>query len=142
VTLMLAYGMNSNVKQMAYRCPSAISLGRVDISDHRLVFRGCADVVYSPGDTVQCVLWDITKECEIALDQLEGYPEFYSKKFLPIEFMGHKTEAMIYYMVTQYYPSHPSTSYQNMLEEGYTDHGLDLSQIYQAEGFNQYEYSY
>jgi hypothetical protein len=98
--------------------------------------------VYSPGDTVQCVLWDITKECEIALDMLEGYPEFYSKKFLPIEFMGHRTEAMIYYMVTQYYPSHPSISYQNMLEEGYIDHGLDVSQIYQAEGFNQYEYSY
>lgn len=140
--LYLAYGMNSNVDQMAYRCPSSISLGRVDVADHRLVFRGVADIVHSPGDTLQCVLWDITKDCEQALDMLEGYPHFYDKKELPIEFMGHKADAMIYYMVSQYGLSRPNQSYQRMLEEGYYAHGLDLDQIYKAEGFNQYDYSY
>lgn len=133
--LYLAYGMNTNIEQMAYRCPSAISYGRYDITDHRLVFRGVADAVYSPGDTLQCVLWDITRNCEEALDMLEGFPYFYDKKEVEVEFMGIKDYAMMYYMVNPYNTSHPNHSYKEMLEEGYYVHGLDLEQIYQAEGF-------
>lgn len=143
--LYLAYGMNTNIDQMAGRCPSSISLGRCEVPDHRLVFRGVADAVYSQGDTMQCVLWDITKECEYALDQLEGFPHFYDKKEVFIDFMGHKGYAMMYYMVSAYGTSHPNYSYQNMLEEGYYAHGLDLNQIYDAEGFDkqkQFEYNY
>lgn len=143
--LYLAYGMNTNIDQMAGRCPSSISIGRVDIPDHRLVFRGVADAVYSPGDMLQCVLWDITSECEKALDRLEGYPNFYDKKYIDIHFGRKRYEAMMYYMVNPYGTSHPNYSYQNMLEEGYLAHELDLNQIYSAEGFDinkQYEYNY
>lgn len=142
MALYLAYGMNTNIEQMAYRCPSAISYGRYDIPDHRLVFRGVADAVYSPGDILQCVLWDITSNCEEALDMLEGFPYFYDKKEVEVEFMGIKDYAMMYYMVNPYNTSHPNYSYQEMLEEGYYVHGLDLEQIYQAEGFNKYESIY
>lgn len=136
MTLMLAYGMNTNIDQMAGRCPNSISIGRVDIPDYRLVFRGVADVVESPGDILQTVLWDITSRCEAALDILEGYPTFYTKKYLDVK-IGSKThEAMIYHMIGDRLDySHPSMSYQNMLEEGYQAHGLDLNQIYEAEGF-------
>ena len=136
MTLMLAYGMNTNIDQMAGRCPNSISIGRVDIPDYRLVFRGVADVVESPGDILQTVLWDITPRCEAALDILEGYPTFYTKKYLDVK-IGSKTyEAMIYQMIGDRLDySHPSMSYQNMLEEGYQAHGLDLNQIYEAEGF-------
>lgn len=140
--LYLAYGMNTNEEQMAYRCPSAISLGRFDIPDHRLVFRGVADAVYSPGDTLQCVLWDITKECELALDQLEGYPHLYDKKEILVDFMNVKEYAMMYYMVNTYRTSHPNSSYRQMLEEGYQAHGLNIDQIYQAEGFDTNVYTY
>jgi hypothetical protein len=127
--------MNTNIDQMAYRCPAAVSLGRYDLPDHRLVFRGVADVVYSQGDTLQTVLWDITRNCEEALDILEGYPHLYDKKEVPIEFMNINDYAMIYYMVNPYVPSHPSITYQEMLKEGYYDHSLDLEQIYNAEGY-------
>lgn len=140
--LYLAYGMNTNIDQMSYRCPAAISLGRIDIPDHRLVFRGVADAVYSPGDTLQCVLWDITTECEEALDMLEGYPDLYDKTELPITFMGHTNYAMMYYMVNAYRTSHPNSSYRQMLEEGYQSHGLNIDQIYQAEGFDTNNYVY
>lgn len=143
--LYLAYGMNTNIDQMAGRCPNSISIGRVDIPNHRLVFRGVADAVYSPGDTLQCVLWDITKECEYELDKLEGFPYFYDKKEIYINIMGYQGYAMMYYMVNASGTSHPGYSYQNMLEEGYHAHGLDLNQIYSAEGFDinkQYEYNY
>ena len=140
--LYLAYGMNTNVDQMASRCPDAISLGRVDIPDHRLVFRGVADIEYSPGDVLQTVMWWITDDCELALDMLEGFPTFYGKKYFDINIsnQNHKDKAMIYQMIGDRLDyAHPSNYYQYLLEEGYKDHGLELNQIYNAEGFCQVE---
>ena len=99
--LYLAYGMNTNIDQMASRCPNAISLGRVDIPDHRLVFRGVADIEVSVGDVLQTVMWWITDDCELALDMLEGFPTFYGKKYFDINISNrdHKDKAMIYQMV-------------------------------------------
>jgi hypothetical protein len=34
---------------------------------------------------------------------------------------------------------HPSNYYQYLLEEGYQEHGLELNQIYNAEGFSEVE---
>lgn len=140
--LYLAYGMNTNLDQMAGRCPAAVSLGRWDLPNYRLVFRGPADVEYSPGDTVQCVLWDITDECELSLDRLEGYPSYYGKKYVPVKFHGMKHRAMIYTMNNQdgYYS--PSSSYVWLLEEGYQAHGLDLDQIYSANGYKEIANTY
>jgi hypothetical protein len=137
---MLSYGMNTNIDQMAGRCPGSVSIGRVDIPDYRLVFRGVADIEYSPGDELQTVMWDITPACEAALDILEGYPTFYTKKYLNVDINGKMYEAMIYQMVGDRLDySTPGMYYQQMLEEGYQDHGLDLSQIYGAEGFYEVE---
>ena len=134
--LYLAYGMNTNIDQMASRCPGSISIGRVDIPDYRLVFRGVADIEPCPGNVLQTVMWDITPDCELALDMLEGYPTFYTKKYLNVDINGKMYEAMIYQMVGDRLDySHPGMYYQQMLEEGYQDHGLDLNQIYEAEGF-------
>ena len=140
MTLMLAYGMNTNIDQMASRCPGSVSIGRVDIPDYRLVFRGVADIEYSPGDELQTVMWDITPACEAALDILEGYPTFYTKKYLKVDINGKTYDAMIYQMVGDRLDySAPGMYYQQMLEEGYQDHGLDLNQIYNAEGFCEVE---
>ncbi len=138
--LYLAYGMNTNIDQMASRCSGSVSIGRVDIPDFRLVFRGVADIEYSPGDVLQTVMWDITPACEDALDILEGYPTFYTKKYIDVEINRKKYRAMIYQMVGDRLDySHPSSYYQNMLEEGYQDHGLELNQIYEAEGYDAIE---
>jgi len=135
---MLAYGMNSNIEQMAKRCPNAVSLGRYDLKNHRLVFRGVADVEVSDGDVTQCVLWDITDQCEENLDALENYPFFYGKKYTTVTLNGEMRTAMYYKMTeghVNYYP--PNSYYRSMLEEGYKDHGLDIEQIYGAEGFEE-----
>jgi len=142
LTLMLAYGMNTNIYQMSQRCPNAVSIGRYDLVDHRLVFRGVADVEVSYGDVAQCVLWDITPECEEELDILEGYPSFYGKKYVTVTVNGKEHEAMVYQMTGEYvHYSSPNMYYQEMLEEGYKAHGLDVEQIYTAEGFKR-EYDY
>lgn len=144
MTLYLAYGMNTNINQMSYRCPDAISIGRIDISGYRLVFRGVADIEEDSTGILQAVLWDITDKCERSLDILEGYPNFYDKKYINVV-IGRKThQAMIYQMTndyrSEYYP--PSDYYQNMLEDGYYYHGLNLEQIYNAPGFNEVEDNY
>jgi hypothetical protein len=132
--------MNTNIDQMAGRCPNSVSIGRVDIPDYRLVFRGVADVEESIGDVLQTVMWDITPECEIALDMLEGYPTFYGKKYIDVQIGSKIYEAMIYQMIGDRFDySSPGSYYQTMLEEGYQDHGLDLNQIYNAEGFSEVE---
>ena len=47
---------------------------------------------------------------------------------------------MIYQMVGKNLGySSPNISYQQMLEDGYEAHGLDLNQIYKAEGFTKVE---
>lgn len=137
--LYLAYGMNTNIDQMAGRCPGSISIGRVDIPEYRLVFRGVADIEECRGNVLQTVMWDITPTCEAALDILEGYPTFYTKRYIDVKFGTKTYEAMFYQMVGDRLDySHPSPFYQYMLEEGYQDHGLDLNQIYEAEGFCDY----
>jgi len=140
MALYLSYGMNTNVDQMASRCPGSVSIGRVDIPDHRLVFRGVADIEESAGDVLQTVMWDITDDCELALDMLEGYPTFYGKKYVDVQF-GNKTyTAMIYLMIGDRLDySHPSSYYQELLKDGYKAHSLELNQIYNAKGFNQVE---
>lgn len=139
MTLMLAYGMNTNIEQMLLRCPNAINLGKCELDNHRLVFSGHADVEENIGDTVQCVLWDITDDCESRLDVLEGYPYYYDKKLVDIFYKNKICRAMVYYMVGGYLHYRPPTSYyQRMLEEGYQSHGIPLSQIYDAVGFDEY----
>ena len=133
--LMLSFGMNTNPREMSGRCPAAVSLGRYDLFGYRLVFRGVADIVESPGDTIQCVLWDITDECERELDILEGYPYLYEKAEILIEYGGEYEFAMFYYMTDSYRTSAPSDRYLGLLVEGYKHHGLSLDQIYNAEGF-------
>jgi hypothetical protein len=134
---MLSYGMNTNITQMALRCPAAINLGICKLDNHRMVFSEHADVEESIGDTIYCVLWDITDECERILDKLEGYPNYYDKKRVDILYQNNLCQATIYYMTGGYTSYRPPTAYyQHMLEEGYQAHGIDLSQIYDAIGFD------
>ena len=130
--LYLAYGMNSNIEQMAYRCPAAVSLGRYDLLDHRLVFRGVADVVYSKGDMLQCVLWDITDDCLKSLDSLEGFPHFYDREMRIVEHWGEEVEALVYFMQPGHEERSPSMGYYKCLQEGYHAYGVPTKQIKRA----------
>lgn len=125
----LAYGMNTNLEGMARRCPLAISLGKVVLNDHALRFRFHADAECCPGADMECVLWDITSECEKSLDALESFPEYYKKKMVRVSFGGREIEAMIYYMASQEGLMTPSQDYYNNVMIGYWQHGIDLSKL-------------
>ena len=128
----LAYGMNTNKGQMAWRCPRARSLGKVDLDGYKLAFKQYCDVVPHPTSKTECVLWDITPECERSLDLLEGYPDFYGKKEVEVKYKGRKIRAMIYYMTDHYGFGAPSEGYLNMVVEGYRSHNMPIMQIVQA----------
>ena len=125
--LYLAYGSNLNLGQMRKRCPRAESLYSATLNDYRLVFRGVAGIIRDKGAKCQIGVFNITEQCEAALDIYEGYPNMYDKKYLEI---GGE-EIMTYTMNSQRI-SPPSELYYNSIFEGYEDFGLDPKYLDQA----------
>lgn len=127
------YGMNTNKKQMATRCPASVSLGAAKLPEHIFEFRVHADVREEPGVVTDGVLWKITDTCLAALDILEGYPHYYERKTVNVEHpeLG-VVEALVYYMNDQSDLAAPHDSYYDMLIEGYTEHGVPINVIVDA----------
>lgn len=124
-----AYGMNTNLEQMAYRCPQAQLVGAATLDGHRFRFAGCADIVEDEHNYVDGVLWYITRDCLAALDQLEGYPRFYNSKEVLVVCNGQEYRAEVYYMNAGQEDGLPTNSYLDMVTEGYTDNNVPLDQV-------------
>lgn len=129
--LYFAYGMNTNQEQMAYRCPTAVPMGKAVLPGYRFEFNSFATIVPSPGESIEGVLWAITDSDEAALDVLEGYPEFYDKRHVNVH-QGTNYIAMTYIMNPreQNYP--PSDGYYSMVSQGYQHFGLSQQQLLEA----------
>lgn len=75
--LYIAYGSNLNLEQMAFRCPTAKVVGKSELKDYELLFRGgrrgaVATVEPKAGSTVPVLVWEIQKKDEASLDLYEG----------------------------------------------------------------------
>jgi gamma-glutamylcyclotransferase (GGCT)/AIG2-like uncharacterized protein YtfP len=121
-----AYGMNTNLTEMASRCPNAVSLGRCVLPNFELKFRYHADIDLVPGSIMEGVLWSITPECEKSLDKLEGYPYYYNKIDVVLE---DGSVAMAYIMNSKGPEVAPSVGYDRCLYDGYLAHGLDVDNL-------------
>jgi hypothetical protein len=134
--LYLGYGMNTNIDSMRYRCPDAVFINAVRLSDYRLRFAYHADVVYERGSSVWCALWQISDEDLASLDILEGYPGYYQRKLVPTPSRyypaGLRSNSWIYYMAQNEPDAYPDNSYLNMLMEGYAECGMPKSQLVDA----------
>ena len=130
--LYFAYGMNTNKEEMAYRCPSAVPMGKAILPGYRLELKSFATRVPSPKESVEGVLWTITEADESALDVLEGYPEFYDKKTVSIEHNNQSYIAMTYIMGPREQGYAPSDGYYSMVSEGYQTFGLSQKQLLDA----------
>ena len=118
--LYLAYGSNLNLGQMRQRCPRAEALYSATLDNYRLVFRGVADLIRDEGSVCEVGLFNITAQCEEALDLYEGFPHLYGKQIIE---MGGE-DVMTYTMNTGKL-SPPSDVYYNSIFEGYEDFGLN-----------------
>lgn len=130
--IYLAYGSNLNKSQMAHRCPKAQSIGWINLPDYRLVFKGVADIIPAKGMTVPVGLWEITDDCEAALDIYEGYPRLYRKEY----FRTAKGHTLMAYVMNSHGLSSPSDYYFKSIEDGYQDFGIDTGPLYEALKFS------
>ena len=130
--LYFAYGMNTNTEGMAQRCPRAVSFGAAKLLGHKFRFSGPADVQVDRSCEVDGVLWDITEDCLQSLDNLEGYPFYYDRKWAQVEQDGKIYEAMVYYMLPGNKNHPPSSSYFACVLEGYEEHGVSTRQLFNA----------
>lgn len=114
--LYIAYGSNMNKGQMEFRCPKAKPIGACFLDGWRLVFRGVADIIQDKNAKVPVALWDLTKECEKALDRYEGVPRLYHKVYLK-----GKDKTFLTYCMNSDTFALPSINYFESIQEGYKD---------------------
>ena len=130
-----AYGSNMNLEQMAHRCPKAKIIGSGILQDYKLTFRGrykgVANIEPCRGRYIPIVLWEITDECESALDVYEGYPSLYIKKEVEVIVDDKLVKTMVYIMAKQYTDmvAAPTEYYFNVIVRGYSDNALDLKPL-------------
>ena len=128
--LYSAYGSNLNLGEMQHRCPNAKPVGKVAFFGHELTLRGVADIAKrDPTARIEGGLWEITPECEIALDKYEGFPRLYRKIYLA---------GVMTYQMNGGEISPPPTTYFNTILEGFYDFGLDTNYLYDAAGWSHY----
>lgn len=140
--LYIAYGSNLNLEQMSYRCRRAKIYGKGLLKGYELLFKGTPGNAYltiepKRDSKVPVVVWDIKDEDEIALDRYEGYPSFYYKETIPVEFeSGEVIEAMVYIMTNKIedriHLNQPSSRYLETVREGYKSFGFNLKYIDEA----------
>jgi gamma-glutamylcyclotransferase (GGCT)/AIG2-like uncharacterized protein YtfP len=130
--LYAAYGANTNLTNMASRCPNAELLGPAKLLNFELRFRGHADVQFQAGSNMEVVLWNITEDCLQSLDAFEGYPSYYNCIHAVVEYQGEILIALVYIMNDQEYESRPGDGYFDMCSEGYRENGLNTNQLHEA----------
>lgn len=130
--IYIAYGSNLNLPQMAYRCPNSKVLGKSEIKDYEITFRGSKTGSYATieaceGAVVPVLLWSVNQRDEMALDRYEGYPRFYEKKNIELELEGKMVSAFVYVMTDGHELGMPSEHYLKSIKEGYKTAGFDVN---------------
>ena len=139
--LYIAYGSNLNLEQMAFRCPTAKVVGKSELKDYELLFRGgrrgaVATVEPKAGSTVPILVWEIQKKDEASLDLYEGYPNFYDKQMLEIELDGKIVPAMVYVMTPGHviWQGYETAGFETQFLEDAIEHAYQLVQKQEREG--------
>ena len=140
----LAYGSNLNVRQMAWRCPTAKAVGTAIIKDNELLFKGSKSGAYltiepKVGAEVPVAVWAVEPSDELNLDRYEGCPEFYYKREITVEMKSltdgmplGKIDALIYIMHEERSLGCPTLRYYEVCLEGYIRFGFPRGILEQA----------
>ena len=117
---------------MAQRCPKASYLGGTILKGWRLIFKSVATIEKEVGVEVPVGIFEISDQCEKALDVYEDYPQLYGKHKLDVNLKGKVVTAMTYIMVGKYGIAPPSRKYFNVISEGYKNCDLNLDFLLEA----------
>lgn len=130
--LYFAYGMNTNLDEMARRCPGAVSLGHARLIDHVFRFAFHADVEACEGSYVDGVLWEISQAHLEELDLLEGYPSYYDRCALSVVHQSRTYQALTYRMQPGNPSGDPVSRYFDLVLAGYQAHNVPTEQLYNS----------
>ena len=139
----IAYGSNLNVFQMQMRCPHASILGTAILDGWELLFKGSRTGSYltierCEGSKVPVVIWEVTASDETALDWYEGFPAFYYKKEIKVQYKGIRSGKIRTVMAFAYFMHEdrplgiPSNRYMRTCLEGYESFGFDDKALFDA----------
>ena len=134
--LYFAYGMNTNPSEMALRCPGAQALGHARLVNHSFRFAVHADVEPCADSYVDGVLWEISQDNLQALDQLEGYPHYYTRVTASAVFGARTFHVLVYRMQPGHAVSAPSRSYFDTVTQGYLAFDVPLDQLENSYNFS------
>ena len=126
--LYFAYGSNLHHFQMKRRCKDSRFIKKITLKDFSLTFRskyGAADIEENKGKKVYGALYDISKSDERKLDMYEEYPAVYIKMF----FKYKDQKIMTYIMPKKTKIVVPTTSYLNIIKQGYKDCKLSMKSL-------------
>ena len=104
-----AYGANIIRSEMAERCPAARELGVATLAGWRFAIgaAGYGTILRDPNASVAGLLWSLTRECEITLDEFEAIGRgLYRKEIL--EIAGGPT---LVYVASDAAPGRPRPGY-------------------------------
>ena len=139
----IAYGSNLNLPQMRMRCPGAKVLGTANLKGWELLFKGSKTGSYltiekCDGGSVPVVIWEVTERDEAALDRYEGFPSFYYKKDVKVQYRGIRTglrrtvNAFAYIMHEDRPIGIPSIAYMRTCLAGYDVFCFDRNKLLSA----------
>ena len=139
----LAYGSNLNVSQMRTRCPQAVIMGTSELKGWELLFKGSKTGSYltiesCENGSVPVAVWEVSENDEKALDRYEGYPTFYYKKEIKIQYKNIHTNrnrtimAFVYIMHEDRPIGIPSEFYLRTCQEGYETFRFDKQVLINA----------
>ena len=121
---------------MAKRCPEASYIGSTILKGWRLIFKSVATIEKDVRKEVPVGVFEISDQCEKALDVYEDYPQLYDKNKLDVNLKGKLVTAMTYIMVANYGIAPPPGKYFEVISEGYKDCGLDLDFLFEAKEYS------
>ena len=129
----IAYGSNLNIEQMKNRCKDAVKIGSAFLEGYKLVFDEYLTIEKEPGKKVPVGIWELSLDDVKSLDVYEGYPNYYSKQYLDIDYNGKIINALVYIKNKHNaLPIFLSFDYFNICLKGYEDFDLDVSYLQEA----------
>jgi gamma-glutamylcyclotransferase (GGCT)/AIG2-like uncharacterized protein YtfP len=126
-SLYFAYGANINADDMSWRCPRARPVGVFELHNWQLELYCHATIEPKQGSSVHGILWELTPECEQALDRFEGFPSYYTKRT-----WNQGGQWFFFYEMTDPKSGKPSQGYIRGIANGYDQWQLPQSKLKEA----------
>ena len=101
--LYFAYGSNLYVEQMKNRCPECEEISSATLLGWKLEEVLYANITKSKNHTVYGALYSISENDLNALDDYEGYPDFYNRRIVDVIDKNGLTQSAIVYTMTKDY---------------------------------------